>query len=215
MRFLLACAWFVWLTVPVHAQSAADDETCVAEAWEAAPTAAVDTAATSAAAPTPTTTESVALNDSRPALSANAATAAEQAVQQQIRQDGVHVVHFWAPWCGNSLRELKSGWADLVEAHPNVTFTFVTVWNNGQSGADTLAAHNIPGRVTERTLADLGPNSITTNEHRRRQFLGLPVTWIPTTWIFHNNGELAFALNYGELPMDTLARLIGMTQQEW
>lgn len=141
-------------------------------------------------------------------------TAAEERVQQIISRDGVHVIHFWAPWCPNSKNELADGWYDVVEQHDDVTFTFVTIWNNGEDGASTLDRYAIPDRVVELTQPDFGPSK--NNEaNRRKEFLDLPVTWIPSTWIFHNNGELAYALNYGEMDMETISRLIDMTQQDW
>ncbi len=133
-------------------------------------------------------------------------TDAEREVQRLIQTDGIHVVHFWAPWCGNSLSEMRKGWSDLVEANPEVTFTFVTVWNNGLSGREKMDAHSLPARVVELTLPDYGSSRV--RAQRRKSFLGLPLTWVPSTWIFHKNGELAFALNYGEMEMETLQSLI-------
>jgi hypothetical protein len=140
--------------------------------------------------------------------SARARSEAEQAVRAQIAEDGVHVVHFWAPWCPNSVGEMEAGWSDLVARHPEVTFTFVTIRNEGASARAVMDAHDLPARVTELTL----PGA---RDAKRRLFLGLPVTWIPTTWIFHHNGDLAFALNYGEMPMRTLDTLLDATQREW
>lgn len=140
-------------------------------------------------------------------------TEAEEQVQDIIAEDGVHVIHFWAPWCPNSTGELSNGWYEVVEQHENVSFTFVTVWNDGESGRETLDQYAIPDRVVELTQPDHGPSD--REEERRRSFLGLPVTWIPTTWIFHNNGELAFAMNYGEMDMETLSHLIDLTHQDW
>jgi thiol-disulfide isomerase/thioredoxin len=140
-------------------------------------------------------------------------TEAEQTVQALIAEDGVHVVHFWAPWCGNSIAELDAGWTDLVNANEEVSFTFVTIWNNGNSGEHLLDRYALAGRITELTQPDNGPSS--DKSQRRRAFLGLPVTWIPSTWVFHKNGELAFAMNYGEMPMETIQQLIDATRSRW
>ena len=149
----------------------------------------------------------------RPAASVSPTTDAEAFVQDRIETDGLHVVHFWAPWCSNSKNELKNGWADLVANNPNVTFTFVTVWNDDETGTAVLNEHDLPDRVATVVQPDLGPSD---NEANRRQsFLSLPVTWIPSTWIFHNNGELAFAMNYGEMEMDTVQSLLDATSAEW
>ena len=165
------------------------------------------------------TTDSTALSkqapvtNPTPAVTVSPSTSAEEHVQNVITQDGLHVVHFWAPWCVNSRNEFGNGWADLVTNNPNVTFTFVTVWNDGKDGDSTLNEYDLPDRVTEVTQPDLGPSK---NEANRRQsFLSHPVTWIPSTWIFHNNGELAFALNYGEMKMSTIQSLIDVTRKDW
>lgn len=153
------------------------------------------------------------VTDSTPAVSVSPTTEAESFVQDRIEEDGLHVVHFWAPWCSNSTGELDNGWADLVTNNPNVTFTFVTVWNDNEDGADVLDDYNVPDRVAEVTQPDLGPSDNEAN--RRHSFLSLPVTWIPSTWIFHQNGELAFAMNYGEMEMSTIQSLLDATRADW
>ena len=140
-------------------------------------------------------------------------TAAEQRVQDIISRDGVHVVHFWSPWCHNSMAELRKGWPALVGDNPAVTFTFVTIWNNGASGREALDRHAIPERVVEIPQPDRGPSH--DRSLRRRSFLGHPLSWTPSTWIFRGGGTLAFALNYGEMEMETLQHLIDATQQNW
>ncbi len=142
-------------------------------------------------------------------------TDAERAVQARLGQDRVVVVHFWAPWCGNSIAELRAGWYEIVEdeAHSDVDFIFVTIWNNGESGRDVMTRFGLPESLEERTQTDFGPSG--ERENRRRTFLGLPVTWIPTTWIFRPDGPLAYAFNYGELRMETLRQAIGDTRNAW
>jgi thiol-disulfide isomerase/thioredoxin len=154
-----------------------------------------------------------AVTDPRPAASVSPTTDAEAFVQDRIEEDGLHVVHFWAPWCPNSKNELDNGWADLVANNPDITFTFVTVWNDDETGTAVLNEYDLPDRVATVVQPDLGPSD---NEANRRQsFLSHPVTWIPSTWIFHNNGELAFAMNYGEMNMDTVQSLLDATSAEW
>jgi hypothetical protein len=140
-------------------------------------------------------------------------TPAEQAVRERVVQDGVHVVHFWAPWCDNSRAELERGWYEVIEANVDVTFTFVTVWNDGEAGQDVLDRYAIPETVTVLAQADFGPSD--DKALRRRRFLGLPVTWIPTTWVFHKNGELAYAFNYGELEMAQLQQALDGARSAW
>ena len=140
-------------------------------------------------------------------------TPTEQAVREQVLEDGVHVVHFWAPWCDNSVSELRNGWYEVIEANPDVSFTFVTIWSDGATGQETLDRYAIPPSVTVLTQEDYGPSDDETN--RRRRFLGLPVTWIPTTWVFHDNGVLAYAFNYGELTMAQLQQALDGAHSEW
>jgi hypothetical protein len=197
-----------------------EEENCPAQPLEMADAGTSGDADPSASAGTTASADSaasaygtVSVNARTPATKVEPATEAERRVQDLIAEDGIHVVHFWAPWCPNSKNELGYGWSGLVEDNPNVTFTFVTVWNDAEPGASVLERYDIPDRVTELTQPDLGPSS---DESQRRQaFLGMPVTWIPSTWIFHNNGELAFALNYGEMKMDTIQSLLDATRKDW
>jgi hypothetical protein len=142
-----------------------------------------------------------------------ALTPAERAVREQIVQDGLHVVHFWAPWCDNSRAELERGWYEVIERNADVSFTFVTIWNDGEDGRDVLDRYAIPPSVTVLTQEDFGPSE--NKPTRRRRFLGLPVTWIPTTWVFHKHGELAYAFNYGELEMDQLQQALDGARSTW
>lgn len=155
------------------------------------------------------------LMESDPTLPADASamTDAERRVADLIETDGIHVVHFWAPWCDNSIAELRAGWYDLVERHPEVSFTFVTVWNDDESGRATMDRYGLSERVLELTQPDFGPSD--DKAQRRRSFLGLPVTWIPTTWVFRDGGTLAYAFNYGELEMAQIDRAIAGARSSW
>ena len=198
-------------TGPVYAQEESGEcavgqlEMADAPSSSASPTGGPDSSATLA--------KRSAVTDPRPAVSVSPTTEAEAFVQDRVEEDGLHVVHFWAPWCPNSRNELDNGWAGLVADNPEVTFTFVTVWNNNEDGADMLDDYDLPPRVVEVTQPDLGPSD--TEANRRYSFLGLPVTWIPSTWIFHSNGELAFAMNYGEMEMATIQQLLDATSADW
>lgn len=152
------------------------------------------------------------VTDRTPAVSVSPTTEAETFVQGQIKKDGLHVVHFWAPWSSNSKNELGNGWAQLVANNPDVTFTFVTMGNDGEKATAVRNDYDLPDRVMVVTQPDFGPSD---NESNRRQsFLSLPVTRVPSTWIFHNNGELAFAMNYGEMKMSTIQSLLDTTNAE-
>ena len=162
----------------------------------------------------PTTPEPAA---SGPADIADAAprTDVEDAVETTISAPGVHVVHFWAPWCGNSRAEFEAGWHEVVEANPDVSFSFVTIWNDGRDGAGRLERWGItPGdHVAVYAQPDLGPSA--DRAQRRRTFLGLPLSWTPTTWVFNRGGKLAYAFNYGEVSPDMLATAIRDAHDEW
>ena len=59
-------------------------------------------------------------------------------------------------------------------------------------------------------LADPGPRT----GNKIRQFAGLPVSWIPTTWIF-KGGNLRYALNYGEIRFPVLKQFLEDSESEW
>ncbi len=141
----------------------------------------------------------------------SALTDAERAVREAIAADGVHVVHFWAPWCDNSTNELAQGWYEVVEQNPGVGFTFVTIWNDGAVGTETLDRYAIPARVARLVVPGPKPE----RADRRLTFLGLPVSWIPTTWVFNRNGRLAYAFNFGELTMPQLQQALDGAGRGW
>ena len=65
-------------------------------------------------------------------------TDAERAVVDTVQAEGIHVVVFWAAWCDNSISQLNRGLAESVAQHSNVTFTFVSMWDEGRTGEATL-----------------------------------------------------------------------------
>lgn len=137
-------------------------------------------------------------------------TETEQMVADLVKQEGVHVVRFWAPWCHNSMSELREGWwDDLIRANADVSFTFVTVFNDGEVDASTLTSNGIPSNVTMLAQPEKEPKS------QRRLFMDYPIHWTPSTWIFHRDGERAFALNYGELDQSTLQHMLDLVKKDW
>ena len=141
-------------------------------------------------------------------------TATEAAVAATIATDGVHVVHLWAPWCGNSRAELEHGtWYEAIEAHPDVSFSFVTIWNDGRDGADMLRRYGVPERAAVYAQPDRGPSA--DRDLRRTTFLGLPLSWTPTTWVFNRGGKLAYAFNYGEVSPAQIALAIEHARNAW
>ncbi len=144
-------------------------------------------------------------------------TEVEQAVHERVSADGVHVVRLWAPWCGNSRAELEAGLYETIEAHPDVTFSFVTIWNDARDGASMLARYGITptddGRVTVAAQPDRGPSG--DRDLRRRSFLGVPLSWTPTTLVYNRGGKLAYAFAYGEVSPEMLDQAIADARNDW
>ena len=133
----------------------------------------------------------------------------DAALRETVAADGVHVVHVWAPWCDNSLNEHAPVWADWRGLGAD-TVTFVTVWNDGASGAEALRETGVEG---VRELVVPGPKP--EKPDRRLTLLGLPVTWIPTTWVVNRGGLLATAFNYGEVSREQLAAAVEGARSGW
>jgi len=137
---------------------------------------------------------------------------AEQKVTEAIKSPDVTVVHLWAPWCSNCQTELKNGgWLKMVKANPQVHFYFVSVWNDGGDGAAMLQRFQVAGQPNVTILADLGPRR---GDNKIKQFAGMPVSWIPTTWVY-KGGDLRYALNYGEVRFDVLQQFLEDSKSEW
>jgi len=140
-----------------------------------------------------------------------AASPAEEQVSEAIKAPSLSVVHLWAPWCSNCQAELKSGgWTKTVSENSNVKFYFVSVWNSGEDGRAVLAKYQIAQQPNVTILADPGPRGA----GHIKQFAGLPLSWIPTTWMF-KGGDLRYALNYGEIRFPILQQLISDSNSEW
>ncbi|PYJ29186.1 MAG: thioredoxin [Verrucomicrobia bacterium] len=136
----------------------------------------------------------------------------EQKVLDAIKTPDLTVVHLWAPWCSNCQAELKSGgWEKIINENPKVKFCFVSVWNDGQDGRAMLKKFAIADQPNMTILADPGPRR---GENKIKQFAGLPLSWIPTTWIY-KGGELRYALNYGEIRFPMRQQFLADSESEW
>jgi thiol-disulfide isomerase/thioredoxin len=136
---------------------------------------------------------------------------AEQEILAAIKSPDLSVVHLWAPWCSNCQAELKSGgWLKTVKDNPQVHFYFVSVWNGGEDGRAMLKKFEIADQPNVTILADPGPRT----GNKIKQFAGLPLSWIPTTWVYQG-GDLRYALNYGEVRFPVLQQFLEDSQSEW
>lgn len=140
--------------------------------------------------------------------------AVEQQVLEAVKSRQTTIVHLWAPWCSNCKAELSAGgWSKFLAAHPDVRVIFVTVWDGGRGDGRAMLEQYGVGQQPNFTLY-LHPNGSRKSDERMTRFLGLPVTWIPTTWIFRG-GTLCYALNYGELRFPMLDQLVRDASTEW
>jgi thiol-disulfide isomerase/thioredoxin len=147
---------------------------------------------------------------------ARAADARALAIEQQLadatRSEAVTVVHFWAPWCSNCKAELANGgWSGFIAANPDVNFVFVTIWNP-TDGRELLEKNGVGAEKNFQLL--LHPNGSRVKGQMVSEVLGLPISWIPTTWVFRA-GKLRYAMNYGELHFPMLGQLIRDSSDTW
>jgi thiol-disulfide isomerase/thioredoxin len=146
------------------------------------------------------------------ATSLRAESSAEQKIFDAIKSADLSVVHLWAPWCSNCQAELKSGgWLKMAKDNPQVKFYFVSVWNNGEDGRAMLQKFQITDQPNVSIVADPGPRN---GDSKIKQFAGMPLSWIPTTWIY-KGGDLRYALNYGEVRFDVLQQFLEDSKSEW
>ncbi len=98
----------------------------------------------------------------------------------------------------------------MVKDNPGAKFYFVSVWDSGDDGRALLAQHGLADQPNVVILADPGPRG----PDHIKQFAGLPLSWIPTTWVF-KGGDLRYALNYGELRFPMLQQMIADSNSAW
>ena len=135
----------------------------------------------------------------------------EVQVAEAVKSQTVTVVHLWAPWCSNCQSEMKSGgWLKSIKENPQVKFYFVSVWNGGDDGRAMLERFEIASQSNVTILADPGPRG----PDRIKRFLDLPLSWIPSTWVF-KGGDLRYALNYGEVRFDVLQQFLADSNSKW
>ena len=137
----------------------------------------------------------------------------EKEVAAIVAGPQVTVVHFWAPWCPNCQAEMSpEGWARFIAANPEVRFVFLNIWTKGMDPAPKLAAAGLGAQPNLLLLTH--PNPARKKDERLQSFLGQPLTWIPTTWVY-KEGKLYYALNYGEVHFDVLQRCLDDSTEKW
>lgn len=152
-----------------------------------------------------------------PASAAEPPAATAEGVEARVRSliaaPEVTIVHFWAPWCSNCRAEMTSdGWARFISEQRDVTFVFINIWHRGQDPQPKLRDGALGGQPN-LVLID-HPNPASRAAERLNTFLDLPITWVPTTWVFRD-GKLRFALNYGEVRFDLLKTLVDDAREAW
>lgn len=138
----------------------------------------------------------------------------EQQVAEAVKSSKITVVHLWAPWCSNCTVELAhNGWSSFLAVNPEVNFIFVTVWQgDGPDGRAVLEKNGVGAQKNFSLLVHA--NASRKKETSMKTFLGQPVSWIPSTWVF-KDGQLYYALNYGELHFPMLQQLIRDSSDKW
>ena len=140
------------------------------------------------------------------------ASSIEQQVADAVKSPKVTVVHFWATWCGNCKAELANGgWRDFVAANPDANIIFITTWD-AKPGAPELEKYGLGAQKNLTVLQH--PNASRKKGEMMNVFLGLPVSWLPTTWVFRD-GVLRYAVNYGELRFPMLQQMVADSTAKW
>lgn len=125
----------------------------------------------------------------------------------------VTVIHFWAPWCPNCKAEMApEGWAKFIGDNPKVHFVFINVWHKNEDPKPKLAAAGLGSQANLRLITH--PNASRLAADRVNEFMGLPLTWLPSTWVYRE-GRLRFAFNYGEIRFPVLQQLVDDTTKKW
>ncbi len=138
----------------------------------------------------------------------------EREVAGLVAGPQVTVVHFWAPWCPNCRAEMgrDNGWAKFIATNPGVKVIFINIWHQDQDPRPRLEAAGLGGQPNLVLLNHPNPSRLAAD--RLTTFLGLPVSWIPTTWVYRD-GKLRVAFNYGEIRFPVLQQMVDDARNEW
>jgi thiol-disulfide isomerase/thioredoxin len=137
----------------------------------------------------------------------------EREVTAIVAGPQVTVVHFWAPWCPNCRAEMTpDGWARFIADNPETKFVFINIWHKGQDPRPRLQAAGLGSQGNLILRTHFNPSRLAAD--RLNIFLDLPVTWVPTTWVFRD-GKLRVAFNYGEIRFPVLQQMMDDARNEW
>jgi thiol-disulfide isomerase/thioredoxin len=143
-----------------------------------------------------------------------AAAPLEQQVADLVAGPQVTVVHFWAPWCPNCRAEMNptDGWAKFIGTNPDVQVVFIDIWHQNKDAKPRLEAAGLGAQPNLLLLTHPNPSRLAAD--RLGSFLGLPLTWIPATWVYRE-GKLRVAFNYGEIRFPVLQQMVDDARNEW
>lgn len=137
----------------------------------------------------------------------------EQQVAEMAQGPQVTVVHFWASWCSNCKAEhADNGWREFAAANPDVKVIFVSIWGSAEDDVRLLESRGLTALSNFTALRD--PNQKRVRSERIDAFMDLPVSWVPTTWVF-KDGQLRVAFNYGEVRFPVLQQLVADARDPW
>jgi len=115
------------------------------------------------------------------------------------------------------VRGLAEGLGIDAEDVSSPTFTLVHEYRGGRLTLYHVDLYRLEKAATDdlgleelHRGADPGPRG----QNHIKQFAGLPLSWIPTTWIY-KGGDVRYALNYGEVHLPVLQQFLEDSQSEW
>lgn len=148
-----------------------------------------------------------------PLRAQNSVSSFEKEVTDLVAGPSVTIVHFWAPWCDNCREEMiPGGWAKFIGDNPKIQVVFINIWHKGEDPVPKLKAAGLGVQPNLKLLTH--PNPARLEADRVNSFLGLPLTWLPSTWVYRD-GKLRVAFNYGEIRFPVLQQMVDDATKSW